>query len=436
MRVKIKKKKKILAVVFAAACLAFIGPAFAEAPEVICISAEVIPVSPPESITASAASSSRIDLAWSASATAAAYKIYRNDIYIASTGQLYFYDTGLSASTAYSYKLVAVNSFGGYSNQSDSFSATTNAASAQPAGGGGGGGGGAPLGPPVPYVSIEKGAQFTSSAQVQLDFLADTAQRMTISNTGDFSGSAWETFALTRMWILPSGPGIKVVYFKVKYADGSESAVVSDSITLTGQTAVGVNADVNQDGAINDYDLSIILANWYGGTRLRGTNRLLLDVCLENDVIGGRCIISNYARVEKKSDSVFLINYEDGADWDYNDTVVKVFFKSNSTADITIVSVDASAASAIKFKTYYNNEQRNNGTVWKNASANIGKTLSIDLGTNVSEYRTKAVNPALISDSSSWYGERVLKNPRADINRDLIVDDYDLSILLHNWRVM
>jgi chitodextrinase len=108
----------------------------------------LIPTSTPGS--ASAASASQINLSWPAGSDTgnsglAGYKIYRNSTStapvatVASTTTSYN-DTGLSASTAYSYYIFAYDNAGNQSTSYATSSATTSAAPVTPPSGGGGGG--------------------------------------------------------------------------------------------------------------------------------------------------------------------------------------------------------------------------------------------------------------------------------------------------------
>ena len=88
------------------------------------------PPSVPGNLTATAVSSSQINLSWGASTdsagTVAGYIVYRNGVQIAKvTAGTTYSDTGLSASTAYSYTVVAYDSAGNNSAASAAASATT-----------------------------------------------------------------------------------------------------------------------------------------------------------------------------------------------------------------------------------------------------------------------------------------------------------------------
>jgi len=102
-------------------------------------------VVPPSDLSATTASSSEIDLSWTDnSSNESGFKIERKtesggayaEIDTVGAGVISYSSTGLTASTAYYYRVRAYNSNGNSSYSSDT-SATTSAAS----GGGGGGGG-------------------------------------------------------------------------------------------------------------------------------------------------------------------------------------------------------------------------------------------------------------------------------------------------------
>ncbi len=93
----------------------------------------------PTNLNAAAASSSQINITWTASSdnvSVAGYKIYRDGSQIATTNSTSYSNTGLSASTGYCYKVAAYDSAGNNSDQSSQGCATTSAANS---GGGSGG---------------------------------------------------------------------------------------------------------------------------------------------------------------------------------------------------------------------------------------------------------------------------------------------------------
>jgi chitodextrinase len=86
----------------------------------------------PTNLTAAAASSSQINLSWTASTDnvgVTGYDIYRNGSQVGSSTSTSYSDTGLTASTAYSYTVKAKDAAGNVSAASSTASATTQAGS-------------------------------------------------------------------------------------------------------------------------------------------------------------------------------------------------------------------------------------------------------------------------------------------------------------------
>ncbi len=87
----------------------------------------------PTGLNATAVSSSQIDLSWTASTDnvgVTAYQVYRDSSLVATLGNVTSYsDTGLTASTFYSYTVAACDAVPNCSAQSAAASATTLAAS-------------------------------------------------------------------------------------------------------------------------------------------------------------------------------------------------------------------------------------------------------------------------------------------------------------------
>ena len=80
------------------------------------------------SLTATAVSSSQINLSWTASTDSVGvigYKIYRNGTYLTTTTSTSYSNTGLTAATSYSYRVSAIDAAGNESSQSTAKSATT-----------------------------------------------------------------------------------------------------------------------------------------------------------------------------------------------------------------------------------------------------------------------------------------------------------------------
>ncbi|MCX4673905.1 glycoside hydrolase family 18 protein [Streptomyces sp. NBC_01433] len=114
----------------------------------------------PAGLKAGPVTSSSVDLSWTASAGATGYQVYRGGTKVASTTATSATVTGLTASTAYSFQVAAVNA-AGESAKSAAVSATTTA-------GGGGGDAGLPAHALVGYLhsSFANGSGYTRMADV------------------------------------------------------------------------------------------------------------------------------------------------------------------------------------------------------------------------------------------------------------------------------
>ncbi len=91
--------------------------------------ADSTPPSAPTSLAATAASASRIDLSWTAASDpesgVSSYNIYRDGVKVGTATGTSYSDTGLSASTSYSYQVSAVNGAALEGGLSNTASATT-----------------------------------------------------------------------------------------------------------------------------------------------------------------------------------------------------------------------------------------------------------------------------------------------------------------------
>jgi|SRR3989344_1725735 len=105
--------------------------------------ADITPPSVPTGLLATAVSSSQIDLSWNASTddvAVTAYRVFRDNLFLATSTLTSYSDTGLSAQTAYSYTVSAVDAAFNDSGRSATSTATTSAVSTTPSGAGGGSG--------------------------------------------------------------------------------------------------------------------------------------------------------------------------------------------------------------------------------------------------------------------------------------------------------
>jgi chitodextrinase len=95
------------------------------------------PPTTPTNLVATPMSSSQISLAWTASmddVTVAGYGVFRNGLQIATSTSTSYLDTGLSASTTYTYTVTAFDPSGNISSSSQAANATTLAAPPLPSG--------------------------------------------------------------------------------------------------------------------------------------------------------------------------------------------------------------------------------------------------------------------------------------------------------------
>ncbi len=127
--------------------------------------------STPTNLAVTGVTSSSASLSWSQSSDnvgVAGYRIYRNGSQVGTTANRTFTDTGLSASTRYTYTVAAYDAAGNVSSQSSGVSATTS--------GGGSSGGGSGC-----------SAAYTVTNQWSGGFTAN----VTVTNTGSAATSGW-----------------------------------------------------------------------------------------------------------------------------------------------------------------------------------------------------------------------------------------------------
>ena len=95
------------------------------------------------------------------------------------------------------------------------------------------------LAPSGVSITINEGAQYTTTAEVQLTIGCSdgntTGYQMKIWGIGGAtteSAASWETFSTSKVVTLPGSDGLKTVYVKVRDDVYNESSAASDSITL------------------------------------------------------------------------------------------------------------------------------------------------------------------------------------------------------------
>ncbi|MEI7688861.1 MAG: fibronectin type III domain-containing protein [Candidatus Nomurabacteria bacterium] len=105
----------------------YIGP-FSSSSVPLTPTLDTVAPTTPSGLTATAFSSSQINLSWNASADAVGvtgYKIYKNGTQITTTSNTSYSSTGLSSATLYTYYVVAYDTAGNNSNSSSTAQATT-----------------------------------------------------------------------------------------------------------------------------------------------------------------------------------------------------------------------------------------------------------------------------------------------------------------------
>ena len=83
-------------------------------------------------------------------------------------------------------------------------------------------------------ISINDDSEYTRQRDVQVQIYTGVAATyVQLSEEADFSDAIWESFGSTKSFELSEDDGVKTVYVRMQYADGSETgASLSDDITL------------------------------------------------------------------------------------------------------------------------------------------------------------------------------------------------------------
>lgn len=92
------------------------------------------------------------------------------------------------------------------------------------------------IAPTISAFNINNGANVTTNTTVTLTITSSDATSMKIwgiAGVASESAASWEAYAGTKSVTLTSGDGIKTVYVKVRDSVYNESAVSSDTITLS-----------------------------------------------------------------------------------------------------------------------------------------------------------------------------------------------------------
>ena len=102
----------------------------------------------------------------------------------------------------------------------------------------------------VTSFKINNDAASTTSRNVTLNNTAIGSPTQYIaSESSSFNSTNWQTYSTNPSFTLSSGNGTKTVYFKVRNSAGTESAVVSDSITLSVSCTYSINPTAQSFGS-------------------------------------------------------------------------------------------------------------------------------------------------------------------------------------------
>jgi peptidoglycan hydrolase-like protein with peptidoglycan-binding domain len=229
----------------------------------------------PTALSANPTSANEVDLSWASSTDdtgVAGYAVFRDSSQIGTTTSLGYADTGLSASTLYTYFIEAYDAVGHFSLQSASTTATTQAASSgggggggggsgggiSVSGGGGGGGGGSSYIPPVTTTvttaatttiggavdnvatlqSLLQIIQAVRSLSAQMLITANGGRNLTIGSTGQ---DVWalQVFLLMNNILSPTGPRGAQLTSPTSYFGTQTAGALSEFQVFAGLPATG-----------------------------------------------------------------------------------------------------------------------------------------------------------------------------------------------------
>jgi hypothetical protein len=205
------------------------------------VTVTVVSLPPPTGLVATASGPYQVDLSWSSTSGAVSYNIYRDNIVIASTTDIFYSDSGLAPGTVYTYNVSALDGSGIESGKSSSVQVTTQSLPSVEEEQQTGGALFIPPPPESPLVAINNNLIYTNSTGVYLNFFAKNAYQMIISNNPDFIGSFWEDYKTQGNWTLKDGDGEKKVFVKYRSFSGGVSNAVFDSIILDTTPPVNVS---------------------------------------------------------------------------------------------------------------------------------------------------------------------------------------------------
>jgi poly(beta-D-mannuronate) lyase len=198
----------------------------------------------PTGLSASAASSSQINLTWTASTDnvgVTGYDVFRGGSLVGSTATTSYSDSGLSASTTYSYTVKSKDAANNVSAASSPASATTQAS----------GGGGT-------VVNVSTSAQLASAISSATAGTTIVLANGTYTNGGNFSVSGKNGTAANPITIKAANTGQAIISGGAYFIVSNSSYVVIEGLkfTNTGNTAVKLDQSNNVRVTRNTFALT------------------------------------------------------------------------------------------------------------------------------------------------------------------------------------
>lgn len=117
---------------------------------------------------------------------------------------------------------------------------------------------------------------------------------------------------------------------------------------------------------------------------------------------------------------------------DYNDVIAQILL-GDVTADINLLAVYAGWHHTVKARIFKNGVLYSDIEMWGDSHEAVGQAYGVNFPSIFGISAEEMAQPTLISEGFEAGEVRPLVDSRADINGDLRVDEYDLSILMHSW---